>query len=173
MKNGIGWQLAGAWITMAAAALPVLAVEVVFKPVADGVYAYVGDIEGRTYENEGLNANIGLVVTPAGAVLIDSGATFQSARKIHEAAKKVTTQPIRWVINTGDQDHRWLGNGYFKSLGIETIAHADAEADMKARCRRADGRPEGAQGAARRHRAHVTHALRDRTRTPALNWAAW
>jgi glyoxylase-like metal-dependent hydrolase (beta-lactamase superfamily II) len=108
-------------------------VEVVFKPVADGVYAYVGDIEGRTYENEGLNANIGLVVTPAGAVLIDSGATFQSARKIHEAAKKVTTQPIRWVINTGDQDHRWLGNGYFKSLGIETIAHADGEDDMKAR----------------------------------------
>ncbi|MBK6928309.1 MAG: MBL fold metallo-hydrolase [Comamonadaceae bacterium] len=114
-------------------ALPAAAVEVVFKPVADGVYAYVGDIEGRTYENEGLNANIGLVVTPAGAVLIDSGATFQSARKIHEAAKKVTTQPIRWVINTGDQDHRWLGNGYFKSLGIETIAHADGEDDMKAR----------------------------------------
>ena len=109
------------------------AVEVVFKPVADGVYAYVGDIEGRTYDNEGLNANIGLVVTPAGAVLIDSGATFQSARKIHEAAKKVTSQPVKWVINTGDQDHRWLGNGYFKAQGIETIAHADAEADMKAR----------------------------------------
>jgi glyoxylase-like metal-dependent hydrolase (beta-lactamase superfamily II) len=33
----------------------------------------------------------------------------------------------------GDQDHRWLGNGYFKSLGIETIAHADGEDDMKAR----------------------------------------
>ena len=93
----------------------------------------MGDNEGSYYENEGLNANIGLVVTAAGAVLIDSGATFQSARKIHEAAKKVTTQPIRWVINTGDQDHRWLGNGYFKSLGIETIAHADGEDDMKAR----------------------------------------
>lgn len=121
--------------TMAATliALPAWAVEVVFSPVADGVYAYVGDTEGRTYENEGLNANIGLVVTPAGAVLIDSGASFQSAKKIHEAARKVTTQPIQWVINTGDQDHRWLGNGYFKAQGIETIAHAAAEADMKAR----------------------------------------
>ena len=134
MKSGIGQRLAVMLTTLAiGTALPAAAVEVVFKPVADGVYAYVGDIEGRTYENEGLNANIGLVVTPAGAVLIDSGATFQSARKIHEAAKKVTTQPIRWVINTGDQDHRWLGNGYFKSLGIETIAHADGEDDMKAR----------------------------------------
>lgn len=114
-------------------ALPAWAVEVVFKPVADGVYAYIGDMEGRTYDNEGLNANIGLVVTPAGAVLIDSGASFQSARKIHEAAKKVTPQPIKWVINTGDQDHRWLGNGYFKAQGMEVIAHAAAEADMKAR----------------------------------------
>ena len=113
--------------------LPVWAVEVVFKPVTEGVYAYVGDIEGRTYENEGLNANIGLVVTSAGAVLIDSGATLQTAQKIHEAAKKVTNQPVKWVINTGGQDHRWLGNGYFKAQGIETIAHASAQADMSAR----------------------------------------
>jgi glyoxylase-like metal-dependent hydrolase (beta-lactamase superfamily II) len=115
------------------AALPAWAVDVVFKPVAEGIYAYVGDTEGRTYDNEGLNANIGLVVTPAGAVLIDSGATFQSARKIHDAARKVTSQPVKWVINTGDQDHRWLGNGYFTARGIETIAHADAQADMKSR----------------------------------------
>ena len=112
---------------------PVWAVEVVFKPVTEGVYAYVGDIEGRTYENEGLNANIGLVVTPAGAVLIDAGASLQSAQKIHEAVKKVTSQPVKWVINTGGQDHRWLGNGYFKAQGIETIAHASAQADMTAR----------------------------------------
>jgi len=130
------------WMVILSAALamstltvpePAEAVEVNFKPVADGVYAYIGDTEGRTYENEGLNANIGLVVTPSGAVLIDSGATFQSARKIHEAAKKVTLQPLKWVINTGGQDHRWLGNGYFKAQGAEIIAHASAEADMKGR----------------------------------------
>lgn len=113
--------------------LPAWAVDVVFKPVVEGVYAYVGDIEGRTYENEGLNANLGLVVTPAGAVLIDAGATFQTAQKIHEAVKKVTNQPIKWVINTGGQDHRWLGNGYFTAQGIETIAHTSAQADMHAR----------------------------------------
>lgn len=109
------------------------AVEVNFQPVAPGVYAHVGETEGRTYDNEALNANIGLVVTPYGALLIDPGASFQSARQIAEAAKKVTPQPIKWVINTGGQDHRWLGNGYFKSQGAEIIAHADAEADMKAR----------------------------------------
>jgi glyoxylase-like metal-dependent hydrolase (beta-lactamase superfamily II) len=121
----MGWLLLGAGSA--------LAVEVVFKAVAPGVYAYVGDTEGRTYENEAINANIGLVVTPQGAVLIDPGASFQGARQIAEAAQKVTTQPIRWVINTGGQDHRWLGNGYFQAQGAEIIAHANAQADMKAR----------------------------------------
>ena len=109
------------------------ALEIGFKPVGPGVYAYVGDTEGRTYDNEGLNANIGLVVTSAGAALIDSGATFKTGKKIADAAKRVTPQPIRWVINTGGQDHRWLGNGYFKSTGAEIIAHMNAQADMKAR----------------------------------------
>lgn len=109
------------------------AVEVIFTPVAPNVYAYVGDTEGRTYENEAINANIGLVVTPAGALLIDSGASYQGAKQIAEAAKKVTPQAIKWVINTGGQDHRWMGNGYFKAQGTEIMAHASAEADMKAR----------------------------------------
>jgi glyoxylase-like metal-dependent hydrolase (beta-lactamase superfamily II) len=109
------------------------AVEIKFQPVAPKVYAHVGDTGGRTYENEGINANIGLVVTPAGALLIDSGASYQGARQIAEAVKKVTPQPIKWVINTGGQDHRWLGNGYFKDQGAEIMAHANAQADMQAR----------------------------------------
>lgn len=109
------------------------AVEVRFEPVAEGVYAYVGELGQRTITNEGLNANIGLVVTPVGAVLIDSGATYNGARQIQEAVRRVTTQPVRWVVNTGGQDHRWLGNGYFKSQGAEIIAHKQAEADMRSR----------------------------------------
>ncbi|MBA4262551.1 MAG: MBL fold metallo-hydrolase [Comamonadaceae bacterium] len=109
------------------------ALEVRFEPVAPGVYAFIGEKGGRTYANQGLNANLGLVVTPAGALLIDSGASFKGAQQIHEAIKKITDQPVRWVINTGGQDHRWLGNGYFIGQGAEVMAHADARADMLAR----------------------------------------
>ena len=31
---------------------------------------------------------------------------------------------MRWVINTGSQDHRWLGNDYFAGQGAEVIALA-------------------------------------------------
>lgn len=134
------WQLVTRLATHLVVALAGLAgphmahaVEIVFEQVAPNVYAYVGDTEGRTYENEAINANLGLVVTSAGALLIDSGASFQGGQKIANAARKVTAHPIRWVINTGGQDHRWLGNGYFKAQGAEIMAHGNGQADMKAR----------------------------------------
>jgi glyoxylase-like metal-dependent hydrolase (beta-lactamase superfamily II) len=34
----------------------------------------------------------------------------------------VTDKPVRWVVNTGSQDHRWLGNDYFAGQGAEIIA---------------------------------------------------
>lgn len=124
-------QLAAALLAVHAFAAQ--AVDVQFKRVADGVYAHIGDIGPRTIANEGLNANLGLVVTPLGAVLIDSGATYRSAHDIHAAIRRVTDQPVRWVINTGGQDHRWLGNSYFEREGAELIAHASAVPDMHSR----------------------------------------
>lgn len=124
-----GWWFFLMW----GAAGTALAVEVRFDRIAEGVYAHIGDTAGRSYDNEGLNANIGLVVTPEGSILIDSGASFRSARDIHRAARSISDQPIRWVINTGGQDHRWLGNAYFITQGAEIIAHSRAKADMTAR----------------------------------------
>ena len=117
----------------ASSALTAGAVELNFQPVAPGVYAHIGDLEGRTYDNEALNANIGLIDTPAGAILVDSGASDLGAQQIEVAARKVTPRPIRWVINTGGQDHRWLGNAYFVRRGADVLAHASAQADMQNR----------------------------------------
>ncbi len=120
-------------ILWAALAGPVLAVEVQFVAVLPGVFAHIGDTGPRSVANEGLNANIGLIETPQGAILIDSGATQRSAAQILAAARRVTQQPVKWVINTGGQDHRWLGNAYFAAQGAQVIAHEAARADMQAR----------------------------------------
>ncbi len=92
------------------------------EPVADNVYAIVGPLGQRSAENDGLNANYGFIVTSAGVVLIDSGASLIGAKKLEKAIRAVTDQPIRWVINTGSQDHRWLGNDYFSGQGARIIA---------------------------------------------------
>ncbi|WP_244617483.1 MBL fold metallo-hydrolase [Sulfurimicrobium lacus] len=102
-------------------------------PVAPNVYAFIGDTGMRSVENEGMNANSGFVVTDEGVVVIDSGSTWQVAKEIHRAIRAVTRQPVKIVVNTGGQDHRWLGNGYFKSIGAEIIAARPALADMQAR----------------------------------------
>lgn len=122
-----------ALLLAAVLALPAAAFEPVAQPVAPGVYAVIGEMGGRTYDNQGLNANFGFIVTDEGVVAVDSGASYQSARRLHAAIKKITDQPVRYVINTGSQDHRWLGNGYFKSIGAQIIAQRKARADMEAR----------------------------------------
>jgi glyoxylase-like metal-dependent hydrolase (beta-lactamase superfamily II) len=92
------------------------------EQVADNVYAIVGPLGQRSMENDGLNANYGFVVTPAGVALIDSGASRLGAQKLAAAIRAVTAEPVRWVINTGSQDHRWLGNAYFAGQGAEILA---------------------------------------------------
>jgi glyoxylase-like metal-dependent hydrolase (beta-lactamase superfamily II) len=90
--------------------------------VTNNVYALIGPLGQRSADNDGLNANFGFIVTPEGVILIDSGASLLGAKKIEAAILTVTTKPVRWVINTGSQDHRWLGNDYFASKGAEIIA---------------------------------------------------
>ena len=92
--------------------------------VTDNVYAVVGPLGQRSEANAGLNANYGFVVTASGVILIDSGASSHSAAMLEQAVKALTSKPIKWVLNTGAQDHRWLGNDYFAKKGAEIHAMA-------------------------------------------------
>ncbi len=92
--------------------------------VVDQVYAIVGPLGQRSVANAGLNANYGFVVTEQGVILMDSGASAHSAALLEKAIAQVTPQPVRWVLNTGSQDHRWLGNDYFARKGAQVHALA-------------------------------------------------
>ena len=105
-----------------------IADELIYKPVpqkiANDVYAIIGPLGQRSKANAGLNANYGFVVTASGVILIDSGASSRGAAMLEQAVKAVTSKPIKWVLNTGAQDHRWLGNDYFAKNGAEIHAMA-------------------------------------------------
>lgn len=101
--------------------------------VADNVFALVGPLGDRSPENHSNNATYGVVVTSEGVVLIDSGGTYQGARRIHERIRSLTKTPVKIVINTNSQDHRWLGNDYFRRQGARIIAHQKTVEDQKAR----------------------------------------
>ena len=112
---------------------PAMADGLTVQPVTEDVWAIVGPLEQRNPENLANNATFGLVVTPEGAVLVDPGGSWQGAAALHAAVRTVTDQQVAYVINTGGQDHRWLGNGYWEAQGATVIASAAAVADHHAR----------------------------------------
>lgn len=97
------------------------------------VYAIVGPLGDRTPENFGNNATFGFVVAESGVVLVDPGGSYLGAKAIHKIIQGVTHKPIKYVINTGGQDHRWLGNDYFKGFGAQIIASRAAVEDQRTR----------------------------------------
>jgi len=97
--------------------------------VVENVYAIVGPLAQRSPENLGNNATFGLVVTDAGAILMDAGGSYKGAAALHEVIKGITDQPVTYVINTGGQDHRWIGNGYWQAQGAQVIASEAAVTD--------------------------------------------
>lgn len=122
MKISLHTVLLTPLLAIALFATTVSALEVKAEKVADGVHALIGPTTARTHDNHGLNANFGVIDTAEGTVLIDSGASVEGAKLLERQVVALTGKPVRWVINTGAQDHRWLGNGYFRSKGIEVIA---------------------------------------------------
>ena len=103
------------------------------QPVTEDVWAIVGPTEQRNPENLANNATFGLVITVEGVVLMDSGGSWQGAEMLHDAIRTVTDRPIVYVINTGGQDHRWLGNGYWQAQGATVIGSQASVADHQAR----------------------------------------
>lgn len=118
-------------VTLALLATPAFALDV--QPVVENIYALVGSLGQRNPENFGNNATFGVIVTPEGVVLVDAGASWQGAADIDAATDTITAQPVKVVINTGGQDHRWFGNGYWQAQGAQIITSADARADQEDR----------------------------------------
>lgn len=125
-KSIVRLALAGGLLVLSA--VPSLALEV--QRVTEGVYALVGEKEQRSPQNLANNATFGVVVTEDGVVLVDPGGSWRGAEEIDRVIQGLTDQPVKVVINTGGQDHRWLGNGYWRAKGATVIASAAAVADQ-------------------------------------------
>ncbi len=103
------------------------------QKVTDDIYALVGEKTQRSPTNLANNSTHGVIVTNDGVVLVDPGGSWKGAARIEEEIAKITDQKVKIVINSGGQDHRWLGNGYWKSKGAEIIASSAAVEDHKER----------------------------------------
>jgi glyoxylase-like metal-dependent hydrolase (beta-lactamase superfamily II) len=112
MREQIKYQIPGA-IAVAAAALA--AVSGLTAQQAPAANLEVLQVRPNFYMIAGAGGNIGFQMGADGVVVVDAGSA-SNADRVVEAIKKVTPQPIRYVINTSaDADH--VG-------GNETLAKA-------------------------------------------------
>lgn len=95
------------------------------------VYSAIGATAPPTYENAGHNNNLSFVVTDAGVVVINGGASARLAKALHDEIKAVTDKPVKLVINENGQGHAYLGNSYWADQGVDILAHVEAIEEMK------------------------------------------
>ena len=91
------------------------------KKLAEGVYVHTGN---------GFDSNSGIILTDEGVVVIDTGQNPVESRAIMETVKKLTTKPVRLVIDT--EPHNDHTTGHFVFPDAIVIAAAGAGDSMRA-----------------------------------------
>lgn len=97
-------------------------------------YAFIGDMDVPNRKNQGLICNSAFIVTPKGVVVIDPGGSRQIGESLLREIRRLTSQPIRYVINTHHHADHWMGNDAFTRLQPQPviIGHASMRATAQA-----------------------------------------
>ncbi len=96
----------------------------VAKPVAEGVWFVQGEAALGSAANRNFISNAGFVVTDDGVVVIDALGSPTLANELIGAIRRVTRQPIRYVIVTHYHADHIYGLQAFKTVGATVIANA-------------------------------------------------
>ena len=102
------------------------------QEVIPGVWSAIGATAPGSYRNSGHNNNLSYIITDDGVVVVNAGDHYMLARSLHEEIKKITDQPVRYVVLENGQGHAMLGSNYWQEQGATVIAHADAAHEIEA-----------------------------------------
>ena len=94
------------------------------RPVADGVWFVQGEAALGSAANRNFVSNAGFVVTDDGVVVVDALGSPTLANELIAEIRRVTPQPIRFVIVTHYHADHIYGLQAFKAVGATVIANA-------------------------------------------------
>jgi glyoxylase-like metal-dependent hydrolase (beta-lactamase superfamily II) len=94
----------------------------VARRLADGVYAVPGD-SGRGSEGR---PNAGFIVTREGVIVVDALGSPRQGEQLLRTIRRVTRQPIAWLVLTHHHPDHHFGAIVFRRAGAKVIAHPDA-----------------------------------------------
>lgn len=99
--------------------------------VVDGVWSAIGATAPGTYANSGHNNNLSFVITSEGVLVVNAGENYLLAKALHDEIKKLTDQPVKYVVLENGQGHAMLGSSYWQEQGATVIAHEDAAHEIQ------------------------------------------
>jgi len=101
------------------------------REVVPGVWSAIGATAPGTYANSGHNNNLSFVITDEGVLVVNAGDNYLLAKALHEEIRKITDQPVKYVVLENGQGHAMLGSSYWQEQGVPVIAHVDAAREIK------------------------------------------
>jgi glyoxylase-like metal-dependent hydrolase (beta-lactamase superfamily II) len=96
--------------------------------IGDGVYAAIYS----EFRMDPVEGNTLIVVTSEGVVVFDTGHSADTARRTIAEIRKLTKQPVRFVVNSHWHDDHVFGNQAYEEAfpGVQFVAHRETRADM-------------------------------------------
>lgn len=87
------------------------------KPIKlnENSYYFYGKEEYFSPLNGGDIANVSFIITPNSVILIDTGSSYEYGLQIKKEIEKITSKPIKYIINTHHHPDHFLGNSAFQS----------------------------------------------------------
>jgi len=96
--------------------------------LADNVYAYVGVTDASPAHS--FAANAGIVIGRDGVLVVDTLISAKEGERFLADIRKVTTKPIKFVVNTHTHLDHALGNCVFAGVGATVISHEADRASL-------------------------------------------
>ena len=101
--------------------------------IAPGIFVHQGKYEDVNTGNGGDISNVSFIAGRDAVAIIDTGGSALTGTAVREAVAAVTSQPIRYVINTHMHPDHVFGNAAFADLNPEYIAHHKMARGLSAR----------------------------------------
>ncbi len=93
------------------------------QQVTKNIWSAIGATAPPSYENSCHNNNLSFIITEEGVVVMNASDNYLLAKTLHEEIKKITDQPVKYVVLENAQGHAMLGSNYWQEQGAKIVVH--------------------------------------------------